>query len=432
MQGDYYLKTWLTLERMTDFKETDIGQIPSHWNLLTVDDIKSPTRKSIISGPFGSNISAKYFVENGVPVIRGNNLSLDIQIKFKDDGFVFITDEKANELGTWAEKDDIIFTAVGTIGQVGILVGNEKYSKYIISNKQLRLRVNTDLVEPLYAYYWFASPFMIDMILQRNTGSSVPLINLSVLKSLLIPLPPKEERISILKIICSLDNKIDLLHRQNATLEKMAETLFRQWFVEEAKEELENCNLEDLCSQINSGGTPSTKIESYYNGNINWYSTKELNDNYLFESISKITQEGLDNSSAKLFPKGTVLIAIYAAPTVGRLGILGNQASFNQAACGLVANDKICCKEFIYLFLKSQRDELNAMASGSAQQNLNVGKIKSYPAFIPDEITMTKFKNEVVPLFNKIEKNSNQVRTLTTLRDTLLPKLMSGEVKVEL
>ncbi|MCZ2130468.1 MAG: restriction endonuclease subunit S, partial [Bacteroidia bacterium] len=136
---------------MTDFKETDIGQIPSHWNLLTVDDIKSPTRKSIISGPFGSNISAKYFVENGVPVIRGNNLSLDIQIKFKDDGFVFITDEKANELGTWAEKDDIIFTAVGTIGQVGILVGNEKYSKYIISNKQLRLRVNTDLVEPLYA-----------------------------------------------------------------------------------------------------------------------------------------------------------------------------------------------------------------------------------------------------------------------------------------
>lgn len=417
---------------MTEFKETDIGQIPSHWNLMTIDDIKASTKKSIISGPFGSNISAKYFVEVGVPVIRGNNLSLDIQKKFKDEGFVFISEEKAKELGTWAEKDDIIFTAVGTIGQVGILLGNEKYLKYIISNKQLRLRVNTELVEPLYAYYWFASPFMIDMILQRNTGSSVPLINLSVLKSLLIPLPPKEERISILNVLSSLDDKIDLLHRQNATLEKMAETLFRQWFVEEAKEEWENCNLEDLCSQVNSGGTPSTKIESYYNGHINWYSTKELNDNFLFESNSKITDDGLKNSSAKLFPKGTVVIAIYAAPTVGRLGILGNESAFNQAACGFIANDKICCKEFIYLFLKSQRDELNAMASGSAQQNLNVGKIKSYPAFIPDAVSMEQFRIVIIPMFKKIEKNTMKIRTLTALRDTLLPKLMSGEIRVEM
>ncbi|MCO5268744.1 MAG: restriction endonuclease subunit S [Brumimicrobium sp.] len=272
----------------------------------------------------------------------------------------------------------------------------------------------------------------LELLLASATGSTFPNISRNQLEELEILIPPLPEQTAIASVLSSLDDKIDLLHRQNATLEKMAETLFRQWFVEEAKEEWENCNLEDLCTQINSGGTPLTKIESYYNGNINWYSTKELNDNYLFESISKITQDGLDNSSAKLFPKGTVLIAIYAAPTVGRLGILGNQASFNQAACGLVANNKICCKEFIYLFLKSQRDELNAMASGSAQQNLNVGKIKSYPSFIPDEMSMAKFKKKVVPLFDKIEKNAGQIRTLTSLRDTLLPKLMSGDVRVEI
>lgn len=323
--------------------------------------------------------------------------------------------------------DFVIAMTGATIGKVGRL----KIDKPALINQRVakvkaKKGVNNDFI------YYSVSSDDFQTFVQNNIDSHSAQENISgnSIGRFPIYLPPLPEQTAIASVLRSLDDKIDLLHRQNATLEKMAETLFRQWFVEEAKEEWENCNLEYLCSQINSGGTPSTKIESYYNGNINWYSTKELNDNYLFESISKITQDGLDNSSAKLFPKGTILIAIYAAPTVGRLGILGNQASFNQAACGLVANDKICCKEFIYLFLKSQRDELNAMASGSAQQNLNVGKIKSYPTFIPDEMTMTKFKNEVVPLFNKIEKNSSQIRTLTTLRDTLLPKLMSGEVKV--
>jgi type I restriction enzyme S subunit len=211
----------------------------------------------------------------------------------------------------------------------------------------------------------------------------------------------------------------------------MAEALFRQWFVEEVDEGWEECTLNDLCTQIASGGTPSTKIESYYNGDINWYSTRELKDNFLYESENKITKEGLDNSSAKLFPAGTVIIAIYAAPTVGRLGILANDASFNQAACGLVANDELCCSEFIYLYLKNQRGELNSMASGSAQQNLNVSKIKSYPAFKVPKDLMNKFKDVVQPTFKKISSSTIQIRTLEKLRDTLLPKLMSGKVRVK-
>ena len=104
---------------------------------------------------------------------------------------------------------------------------------------------------------------------QFNTGSAVPSLNRNHIHELSVEFPHLPEQRAIASILSSLDDKIDLLHRQNATLEKMAETLFRQWFVEEAKEEWENCVLEDLCSQINSGGTPSTKIETYYNGNIN-------------------------------------------------------------------------------------------------------------------------------------------------------------------
>src|SRR5207248_6767791 len=118
----------------------------------------------------------------------------------------------------------------------GILTGSEKYSKYIISNKQLRVRLDRTIVEPLFAYYWFASPFMVNTINGRDTGSTIPLINLSVLKGLSIPLPPLPEQQAIIEVLRSLDNKIDLLHRQNKTLEALAETLFRKWFVEEAEE----------------------------------------------------------------------------------------------------------------------------------------------------------------------------------------------------
>jgi type I restriction enzyme S subunit len=255
---------------MSEWKETAIGLIPKDWDLKTIDEIKSSEKKSIISGPFGSNISAKYFTPNGVPVVRGNNLSLELGVKFKDNGFVFITEEKANELSTWAKKDDIIFTAVGTIGQVGILLGNEKYSKYIISNKQLRIRINESIVEPLFAYYWFSCPQMTETIVQRNTGSSVPLINLSVLKSLYIPIPPKSIRLNIVKILSCLDDKIDLLHRQNKTLEQLAETLFRQWFVEEAEDSLGKRKLGDIALFYNGKSRPDDiekSIIPIYGGN---------------------------------------------------------------------------------------------------------------------------------------------------------------------
>ena len=124
---------------MNERQDTEIGQLPGEWELKTLLDVASPTKKAIISGPFGSNISRKYFVESGVPVIRGNNLDLDIGTKFVDDGFVFVTEEKAESLNTWATVNDLVFTAAGTIGQVGLITGNQKYSHYIISNKQLRV-----------------------------------------------------------------------------------------------------------------------------------------------------------------------------------------------------------------------------------------------------------------------------------------------------
>lgn len=341
------------------------------------------------------------------------------------------TDIKITEAGLnnssakWVKENSIIVAMYGaTAGKIAI-------NKIPLTTNQACCNITPDSEKADYNFVYYNLCDRYNELVNLSCGAAQQNLNVGLITNLDIILPPLPEQRAIASVLSSLDDKIDLLHRQNKTLEAMAETLFRQWFVEEADEEWKECTLNDLCIQIASGGTPSTKIKSYYNGDINWYSTKELKDNFLYESENKITKEGLNNSSAKLFPAGTVVIAIYAAPTVGRLGILANEASFNQAACGLIANEEFCNPEFMYLYLKNQRNELNSVASGSAQQNLNVGKIKSYPAFKVPKDLMDQFKDVIQPIFKKINSNTLQIRILEKLRDTLLPKLMSGEVRVE-
>lgn len=420
------------IELYSRWQKTKIGSLPSEWKVLTLDEIKSKEKKAIISGPFGSNISSQYFVANGIPVIRGNNLSLGLGKKFNDDGFVFITEEKANELGTWAVKNDIVFTAVGTIGQVGILMGTEKYPKYIISNKQLRLRVDKEIVSPLFAYYWFASPAMIDTIEQRNTGSSVPLINLSVLKSLYIPIPQKWEQELIVKTLSSLDDKIDLLHRQNKTLEQLAETLFRQWFVEE--EDWLGTLSEFLKVQGGYAFKSKDFRESGFAGII-----KITNISMGFVDINKcdyVDENAVLNLDEKFkIRTGDFLIAMTGAE-IGKIGIVENtnkEIWLNQRVGKLEA--KVPYGNLIgYLALKSRegQDHIINACSGSAQENISTTGIEEMVFAKYDEEKAISFGKEASHLFEKITANYKQIKTLSQTRDTLLPKLMSGEVRVNL
>ena len=149
----------------------------------------------------------------------------------------------------------------------------------------------------------------------------------------------------------------------------------------------------------------------------------------MFESDRTLTINGLNSSSAKLFPAYTVVMAIYAAPTVGRLGILNQEAAFNQAALGFVAKEEVGY-EFIYLLLKFLRDDFNNLANGAAQQNLNVGLVKNYKILMPLIESLRNFKSLMKPIFESIKNNQLENNFLTNLRDTLLPKLISGELEV--
>ncbi|WP_095643660.1 restriction endonuclease subunit S [Methanosarcina spelaei] len=488
----------------TKFKKTEIGLIPEHWELLKVDDIKSNEKKAIISGPFGSNIGKRFFVESGVPVIRGNNLTTDMR-RFIDEGFVFVTPEKADELNTWALVNDIIFTAAGTLGQVGIIEKNSKFEKYIISNKQLRLRVNEKKIYPLYSFYWFASPIVTKLIVNHNTGSTVPLINLSVLKNLPIAVPPLKIQDFIVNILSSLDDKIELNHQINKTLEAMAQAIFKSWFVDfdpvkakiaaieagenaegvtraamsaisgKTNEELDQLQVEqpeyytqlktvaelfptamqdselgeipegwkavdlkEMSKTISKGTTPSKKQITDAEGapSISFIKVKDIaDDGQINRAGLELIHESIHKGALKrsILSENDLLFSI--AGTIGRVSIVENDlhdSNINQA----IAFIRLSRQEHLSLVLehlKSKRIQEFAIASivQGVQANVSLASVGSFQIIVPNDPILTAWNKVALLLHNEKLGRQKQNRLLSQLRDTLLPKLLSGELSVD-
>ena len=246
-------------------------------------------------------------------------------------------------------------------------------------------------------------------------------IALGDLRSFPILFPPIEIQRYIIGILECIDDKIDLLHQENKTLEAMAEVLFRQWFIEEVRQEV---LLGDVV-ETTSGGTPSRKYEKYYqNGTIDWVKSKELNRSFLLKTEEKITLEAVENSSAKFIPANSVLIAMYGA-TVGEYAIIAKEMTCNQAVCALKPNDNYPYT-YLYLWAKFMQDEFLNLACGAAQQNISQVLIKQQQ-ICSDVDVVKQFHYIVEPFFEKIKQNEMQLSSLEEMKNLILPKLMNNE-----
>ncbi len=333
---------------MSEWKETEYGKMPITWSLRKVNDIKGVDRRSMAMGPFGSNIKAENFVEKGVPVIRGTNMNYYKNVGGK---FVYLTEEKADELiGSNCKAGDLVFTHRGTIGQVA-LIPSGKFDRYVISQSGMKLTVNPEIINNEFLFYFFKSEYGQHPILKNEAQVGVPSISnpLTSLKQIEVHVPSLLEQTAIASILSSLDDKIDLLHRQNKTLEQLAETLFRQWFVEEVEESWARSEIGKVL-KTELGGTPSTIIPEYWDGNIPWINSGEINKFRIIEPTRCITQLGLEKSNTKLLPIGTTVIAITGA-TLGQISLLEIEACANQSVVGIIPTNEIP-SEFVFLWVK--------------------------------------------------------------------------------
>ena len=389
---------------MTEWKEYKLGD-------LTIDG----------KGSYGIAASAIEFDASKYTYLRITDINDDGTIN--KNGLKSVDDVNASNY--LLKPNDIVFARTGaSVGRSYFYDGKD--GEFVYAGFLIKFSIDPNKVNPkILKYYTHSQPYY-DWILSVDNGATRGNINAQMYSSMPIILPERNIQDKIVSILSSLDDKIDLLHRENKTLEAMAETLFRQWFIEEAKED-DMCLLGEVI-KTTSGGTPSRKNEEYYcNGNIEWVKSKELHHSYILDTEEKITIEAVHNSSAKLLPENSILIAMYGA-TVGEYGIIAKSMTCNQAICALIPNEKYPYT-YLYLWAKFMQDEFINLACGAAQQNISQELIKQQ--YVSNDIKLiSDFHILVNPYMEKMKVNQEQIQTLTQQRDSLLPKLMSGEVKI--
>jgi len=273
--------------------------------------------------------------------------------------------------------------------------------------------------------------FHLKELLSVTTGSTFPNISRDQLANLQIEIPPLSEQLAIAEVLSSLDDKIELNRRINATLKEIASLLFKYWFVDnpESKEWGIGSILE--FAELLSGGTPSTTEPRYWNGDIDWVSAKDVGNAggyFLLETEKKITQTGIDNSSTKMLPVKTTIVT--ARGTVGAYCLLGQPMAMNQTNYGLKAKEGIG-DYFVNFTLKNMVEQLRQQSYGTIFDTITTRTFRDITCVQPPIKLIHKFESEVSPLMNYILNNQEQSRTLAALRDALLPHLMNGQVLVK-
>lgn len=274
-------------------------------------------------------------------------------------------------------------------------------------------------------------------------GSAVPTLNRNHIHPLETKIPVKvEDQRRIASILSSLDRKIELNNKINDDLEEMAQAIFKNWFVDfepfkDGKfvdselgmipEGWKVGTLGDFCKCL-LGGTPSRSKEEYWNGDVNWINSGEINKFRILEASEKITELGLSKSATKLLPKKTTVLAITGA-TLGQVSLLEIDTCANQSVIGVLENAEVPY-EYIYPFIKDRIEMLIQHQTGGAQQHINKDNVESLIFLLPAKNVLENYISLVGPMYKRIESQCFENLYLSTLRDTLLPRLMSGELEV--
>ena len=338
---------------------------------------------------------------------------------------------------------DILITNSGTIGRMALVKDIPETRKTTFQKSVAIVRADTSQVVPNYLYYLLKSK--VHDFINSSNGSAQKNLLLSTMRDFDISFVDSfETQYRIATILSRYDSLIENYQKQIKLLEEAAQRLYKEWFVDLHFPGHENTNIidgvpegwekktiADVCTNISSGSTPSRSNKAYWeNGTIKWVKTKELQDGWILDTEEYISQEGYNSSSTKMFPVNTILMAIYASPTLGRLGILSTDCCCNQAALGLIADENIISWQWLFWKLYELRDEFNAIARGAGQQNISGIVVKNKEIIIPDKGVIDGFTSVVSKMFEQQKSLSSQLRLLTEARDRLLPKLMSGEITV--
>ena len=397
----------------------------SGWRSVNLGEITELVTKGTTPPTVGEG-----FTEQGINYIKSDAVGYEGRIN--KSLFAYISPEMHDKLKrSQLNEDDILFSMAGAfLGKSGLVTADMLPAN---TNQALAIiRLKKEIAAPRFIHYFLRQKSTVEFVNNMSGQSAQPNINFQEIKSIELVLPELPEQQAIASVLSSLDDKIDLLHRQNKTLEAMAASLFRQWFVEEAQEDWESGKLKQYVD-IGIGRTPPRQEHQWFSKNqtdVKWISIKDLGNDgaYIFNTAEYLTRDAVEQFNIPVIPENTVVLSFKM--TVGRVAITTETMLSNEAIAHFKFRPNTpFTVAYLYLFLKSYQYELLGSTS-SIVTAINSAMIKDMEITIPDEKSMVRFDKVVSGMFKKVRDNQLQIRTLEKLRDTMLPKLMSGEVWV--
>jgi type I restriction enzyme S subunit len=427
------------------FKKTEIGKIPEDWEVKTIKEIT----EAIFSGGTPNTTTPEYW---------------DGDIRWLSSGetrqtFIRDTERKITELGIensstrLAKKEDVVVAGAGqgyTRGQPSFCMIDTYVNQSVVV-----LTSNKKILVPLFLFYNLKSRY--DELRQLSDAhSSRGSLTTKLLANFPIKLPKLDEQKIISKILSDLDFKIELNQKMNKTLEAIGQALFKRWFVdfefpdengnpykssggEMVESELgkipKGWSVSTIGKELKTvlGGTPSREKKEYWtDGNIAWINSGEINKFPIVNASECITSDAVKNSATQVMPSRTVVLPFVIS--VGKeinISLLGIETCGNQSVLGIIENANIP-SEFIYYWINFMKEDIYSWATGGAQQHINKFNVDQTKILIPLDNIMKEYSVILNPIFKLIIKNALEIENLSSIRDSLLPKLMSGEIRVKI
>jgi type I restriction enzyme S subunit len=386
----------------------------------------------ISMGPFGSNIKVECFVDSGIPVLNGSNLT---GFALNDNSFRYVTPEKADSLGKAnAYRGDIVITHRGTLGQIVFIPENSKHSRYVISQSQFRVKCNEKIL-PEYLVYYFHTNAGQHKLLSNASQVGVPALARAstTFQTLEIDIPDVTEQRKIVDLLETIREKIELNNAINNNLLEQALAIYKDWFCDYAlsdgilPENWKITTIDAISSLVTRGIAP--KYDDSSDQIV--LNQKCIRDHTIDISLSRRHLPKKINE--KWISKGDLLINSTGTGTLGRVAQVwfeANNMTVDSHVTIVRPKDPIL-QSYIGFWGLSHESEIEAQHTGSTgQTELPRDRVKAMELPLPDEDTLSKFNELVIPMTSTVISNQEENDRLSQLRDALLPKLMSSELDV--
>lgn len=368
----------------------------------------------IQTGPFGSQLHKEDYVDVGTPIVTVEHLGSRV---FSEQNLPMVSDADKSRLSKYVlKKGDIVFSRVGSVDRCSFV--DQKHDGWMFSGRCLRVRPSEE-VEPLFLYYFFCLNATKEFVRSIAVGATMPSINTKLLGEVEVVCPGIEEQRKIADILSKIDDKIEENQKINENLQQQAQALFTQCY-EQADVSVPFTDL----IQVLGGGTPKTGEASYWNGEIPFFTPKDVATPYTLTTEKTITQSGLEHCNSRLYPVNTVFVT--ARGTVGKVGLAGVPMAMNQSCYALTG--KSISPLLTYHYTLMTVAHLKHKASGAVFDAIITRDFETETVKKLSDTLAEQFVAVASPIYECILNNTLESQRLADLRNALLPKLMSGEL----